>query len=170
MTSHQQIEAFPPLGVCDREMNIRETGDVMENDQYGALINSLHCSLNVEDRLMLSQFKFLYLLHSSPFCSPSSFSPPPSSSPPLSSSLISENDSLHTFLPIDAIPPSSCLIYHMARSLYESWLATGRGADGGDGEERSTRWQRSSLLYNLCQSLGSQFAHVHTVYPPYACG
>lgn len=84
---------------------------------------------------MLSQFKVFF---SSSFSLPTSFllsPPPPPSSPHLSSSLISENRWLHTFLPIDAIPPRSCLIYHMAGSLYESWLARGKGTE---------RWERRS--------------------------
>lgn len=69
---------------------------------------------------MLSQFNVFSSSSTppSPRLHPSALLPP--NSPPLSSSLISENRWLHTFLPIDAIPPRSCLIYHMAESLYES--------------------------------------------------
>lgn len=104
---------------------------------------------------MLSWFKFFFPSFSPPpfrFLHPSLSSSPTHSSPPLSSSLISENRWLHTFLPIDAIPPRSCLIYHMAGSLYECWLVGGkrdrRGERWSEATERSTIWQRPSALYN----------------------
>lgn len=127
MTSHLKIEPSSSSGGSAIEGDENQGGGESneEGDQYFALINNLHCSPNVQDRFMLSQFKVFS------FPPPSPPPPPPPllafmlpsplpTSPPLSSSLISENRWLHTFLPIDAIPPRSCLIYHMAGALYES--------------------------------------------------